>query len=58
MLSLSACTKLDHLGFGELKKLTHLKYLDLSRTGIEFGILQIILQSVEKLNHLKLRKII
>ncbi|RXG67841.1 F-box/LRR-repeat protein 4 [Armadillidium vulgare] len=40
------------LGFGELKKLRKLKYLDISRTAIRFETLHIILQNLDHLNHL------
>ena len=51
-LSLANCNDVDHLGFGELKKLNKLIRLDLSRTRIDFRTLPLVLQYAGKLQHL------
>ncbi|MPC29218.1 F-box/LRR-repeat protein 4 [Portunus trituberculatus] len=56
-LSMANCTKVDHLGFGELKKARALARLDLTRTHINFHTLQLLLQHASHLQHLSLRGI-
>ncbi|KAG7166594.1 F-box/LRR-repeat protein 4-like 5 [Homarus americanus] len=53
-LSMANCIKVDHLGFGELKKAWALCRLDLSRTRIDFHTLQLLLQHAGQLRHLSL----
>lgn len=53
-LSMANCTKVDHLGFGELKKARALSRLDLARTRIDFHTLQLLLQHASHLQHLSL----
>ncbi|KAK7083009.1 F-box and leucine-rich repeat protein 4 [Halocaridina rubra] len=53
-LSLANCNKVDHLGFGELKKARGLSRLDLSRTRIDFHTLQLLLQHAGNLQYLSL----
>lgn len=53
-LSMANCSKVDHLGFGELKKAYALCRLDLSRTRIDFLTLQLLLQHAGQLRHLSL----
>nr|XP_045611770.1 F-box/LRR-repeat protein 4-like isoform X1 [Procambarus clarkii]XP_045611771.1 F-box/LRR-repeat protein 4-like isoform X1 [Procambarus clarkii]XP_045611772.1 F-box/LRR-repeat protein 4-like isoform X1 [Procambarus clarkii] len=53
-LSMANCSKVDHLGFGELKKAWALSRLDLSRTRIDFHTLQLLLQHASQLRHLSL----
>ncbi|XP_045114039.1 F-box/LRR-repeat protein 4-like [Portunus trituberculatus] len=53
-LSMANCTKVDHLGFGELKKARALARLDLTRTHINFHTLQLLLQHASHLQHLSL----
>ncbi|CAL4068388.1 unnamed protein product, partial [Meganyctiphanes norvegica] len=53
-LSMGNCTKVDQLGFGELKKCWALNRLDLSRTRIDFHTLQLLLQHATNLQHLNL----
>ncbi|XP_063603354.1 F-box/LRR-repeat protein 4-like [Penaeus indicus] len=53
-LSMANCSKVDHLGFGELKKARCLSRLDLSRTRIDFHTLQLLLQHAGQLRHLSL----
>ncbi|KAG0720322.1 F-box/LRR-repeat protein 4 [Chionoecetes opilio] len=53
-LSMANCTKVDHLGFGELKKTRGLARLDLARTHINFHTLQLLLQHASHLQHLSL----
>lgn len=53
-LSMANCTRVDHLGFGELKKARALSRLDLSRTPIDFHTLQLLLQHAPNLCHLSL----
>ncbi|XP_071548734.1 F-box/LRR-repeat protein 4 [Panulirus ornatus] len=53
-LSMANCSKVDHLGFGELKKAHALSRLDLSRTRIDFLTLQLLLQHASQLRHLSL----
>lgn len=48
------CSKVDHLGFGELKKARALSRLDLTRTRIDFHTLQLLLQHASHLQHLSL----
>lgn len=55
-LSMANCFKVDHLGFGELKKARCLSRLDLSRTRIDFHTLQLLLQHAGQLRHLSLSK--
>lgn len=53
-LSMANCSKVDHLGFRELKKARGLSRLDLSRTRIDFHTLQLLLQHAGNLQHLSL----
>nr|XP_053636015.1 F-box/LRR-repeat protein 4-like isoform X2 [Cherax quadricarinatus] len=53
-LSMANCSKVDNLGFGELKKAWALSRLDLSRTRIDFHTLQLLLQHAGQLRHLSL----
>lgn len=53
-LSMANCSKVDNLGFGELKKARGLSRLDLSRTRIDFHTLQLLLQHAGNLRHLSL----
>ena len=52
------CSKVDQLGFGELKKARGLSCLDLSRTRIDFHTLQLLLQHAGNLQHLSLSMIL
>ncbi|KAK3872697.1 hypothetical protein Pcinc_022245 [Petrolisthes cinctipes] len=53
-LTMANCSRVDHLGFGELKKARSLSRLDLSRTRIDFHTLQLLLQHAPNLRHLSL----
>ncbi|XP_076035228.1 F-box/LRR-repeat protein 4-like [Oratosquilla oratoria] len=53
-LSMANCSKVDNLGFGELKKVWQLSRLDLSRTRIDLHTLQLLLQHASNLRHLNL----